>query len=65
MAVENNFHEDTTLFLNCKQMLNYKFNFLSITEYKYQVSNKSHFNKDKIYLLSNLVDLFYKYYSSI
>ena len=48
-----NFHKDTTPLLSCKQMLNYKFDFLSIIEYKYQVSNKSHISKDKdkIYLL--------------
>ena len=52
-AIETIFNIDTTPFLNRKQILNYKLNFLNRKEYKCQVPNKSHINKDKdkIYLL--------------
>ena len=39
-------------------MLNYKLNLLSRIEYKCLLSNKSHINKDKIYLLLELVKIF-------
>ena len=47
----NIFKIDTTPFLYCKQIPNYKLNLLSRLEYKCYVSNKSHINenKDKVY----------------
>ena len=64
MTIETNSYIDTTPFLNCKQMVNYKLNLLSRIENKCLVSYKSHINKDrnKIYLLLKYLKFFYKYY---